>query len=57
MFSYTQAAMERTMKVPVVSLRGPGEEDLVVAGSGDRRNQRPGEAAPGMNAAKRSDSA
>jgi hypothetical protein len=38
MFCYTQAAMERTMKVQEVILRGAGEEDHVVAGGGDYRD-------------------
>ena len=45
MDSYSKAAVERAMKVQEVILRGPGEEDHVVAGGRDHRDQRPADAA------------
>jgi hypothetical protein len=44
MVSYTQAAVERAMKVQEVILRGICEEDYLVASGGDRRNHRPADA-------------
>ena len=44
MVSYTQAAVERAMKVQEVIFAGNGEEDHVVAGGRDHRDQRSADA-------------
>ena len=42
---YSEAAMERAMKIQEVILASDGEADQLVAGSRDHRDQRPADAA------------